>query len=218
MKRSRLILSFLIASVIACYGSTPEREDDDCYEVWEPYEASPADSVDSEPTAACWGIMGEHSVDVDAICRFVRRRNPDFPSEIAEAFIDLGRVYGIRGDMALCQAIVETGWFRFSDGTAVKPEQHNYCGLGVTRRGVTGESFDCIRDGVRAQLQHLYAYACRKPLPDGEPLLDPRFRLVSRGIAPNWHDLSNRWAMNPNYGNQIVGLYQQLIEETNALK
>lgn len=158
-------------------------------------------------------ILGEPQIDARTLWLFVRRHNTDFPIEIAEAFLTIGRSYGIRGDVALCQAIIETGWFRFADGTAVTPDQHNYCGLGVTGRGQRGASFETIEDGVRAHLQHLYAYASTAPLPSGEPLLDPRFSLVKRGVASSWHDLSNRWAMNPNYGHQILTLYSQLCGE-----
>ncbi len=163
--------------------------------------------VQDAPIAIC----GSAEIrDPERIAAFVRRNNKDFPVEIAEAYIRVGDRYGIRGDIALCQAIIETGWFRFADGTAVTPDQHNYCGMGVTSRGMKGCSFETIDDGATAHIQHLYAYACRTPLPQGEQLLDPRFKLVSRGVAPNWTDLSNRWAMNPNYGNQILRLYNQL--------
>ncbi|MCM1292189.1 MAG: glucosaminidase domain-containing protein [Bacteroides sp.] len=158
-------------------------------------------------------ILGEPIIsDASVLCNFVRRNNPTFPVEIAEAYIRIGRLYGIRGDVAICQAIIETGWFRFADGTAVKPDQHNYCGLGVTGRGMTGASFETIDEGVTAQIQHLYAYCCKSPVPKGESVVDPRFQLVSRGVATTWHDLSNRWAMNKNYGVQIMTLYDQLLQ------
>ena len=146
----------------------------------------------------------------------MRRNNKTFPVEIADAYIRVGRRYGIRGDIALCQAIIETGWFRFADGTAVTPDQHNYCGMGVTSRGMKGCAFETVEHGATAHIQHLVAYATRSPLPEGEQLLDPRFRLVTRGVAPNWTDLSNRWAMNPNYGNQIIQLFNQLLNYANS--
>lgn len=167
---------------------------------------------DEAPPAVVNPIMGAAVVrDAEQMARFVRRINADFPTEIAEAYLTVGDRYGVRGDVAFCQAIIETGWFRFADGTAVTPEQHNYCGMGVTSRGMRGDSFDSVEQGVMAQMQHLYAYCCKNPLPDGEPIIDPRFRLVCRGVAPNWDDLSNRWAMNPNYGRQIMTLYDQLL-------
>lgn len=137
-------------------------------------------------------ILGESVLDANQLWEFVRKNNPDFPRELANHYIEVGKVYGIRGDMALCQAIIETGWFKFADGTAVKPHQHNYCGLGVVKRGSKGLSFKSAREGVTAQMQHLYAYASKHPLPSGERKVDKRFELVSRGSSTTWEELSGR--------------------------
>lgn len=155
-------------------------------------------------------IFGTPEVDAEAMYDYVVRRNPDFNREIADAFYEVGLRYGIRGDIALCQAIIETGWFRFNNGTAVPPHAHNYCGLGVTRRGDTGCRFASVEEGVTAMLQHLYAYAGAAPLPDGEKVIDPRFNYVARGCAPSWERLSGRWAMNPGYGNNILRIFADL--------
>lgn len=156
-------------------------------------------------------IMGETVVSPQRMAEFVRERNPEFCDEIAEAFYRIGSLYGVRGDIALCQSVIETGWFKFGGGTAVTPDQFNYCGLGVTQRGVKGACFDSIEQGVTAQIQHLYAYACCHPLPEGETIIDPRFEMVSRGTAPSWEDLNLRWAMNELYGESILALYQALL-------
>lgn len=155
-------------------------------------------------------ILGETEVDVETMVNFVRSRNADFPREIAEAFHRIGKIYGIRGDIALCQSIIETGWFKFTGGTAVTLNQNNFCGLGVTKLGVKGHSFSTVDEGVTAQIQHLYAYACKHSLPRGEKIVDPRFKLVSRGVAPNWHDLNNRWAANSKYGDHILALFDEM--------
>lgn len=157
-------------------------------------------------------ITGNARVDASALTHYVQARNPEFDPTIAEAFISVGERYGIRGDIALCQAILETGWFRFSGGTAVTPDQHNYCGMGVTKGGMKGASFDTVEQGVEAMLQHLYAYCCKEKLPEDVTLLDPRFRLVERGCAPSWEGLSMRWAMNPNYGRDILRIYNALLK------
>lgn len=163
-------------------------------------------------------ITGVQRLDADALHRFVCRVNPEFEREIAEAYLRVGERYGIRGDIALCQSIVETGWFKFADGTAVTPDQHNYCGLGVTRLGMNGCSFDTVEDGVTAQIQHLYAYATDARLPEGERLLDPRFKLVARGVAPTWEGLSGRWAANDRYARLILKLYVNATRFANEIK
>ncbi|MCM1401085.1 MAG: glucosaminidase domain-containing protein [Bacteroides sp.] len=155
-------------------------------------------------------IFGEPEISAEAMERFVARNNPDFNPEIARAYITVGRRYGIRGDIALCQSILETGWFKFADGTKVTPDQHNYCGLGVLKLGQRGHSFSTVEEGVTAQIQHLYAYACNMPLPEGESIIDPRFKLVARGVATTWQELSGRWAANDRYARSIMKLFVQL--------
>lgn len=155
-------------------------------------------------------IMGEPVFDAERLYNFVAHHNPGFDRTIAKAYIEVGRRYGIRGDIALCQSILETGWFMFADGTSVTPSQHNYCGLGVLSRGQRGHSFKSVEEGVTAQIQHLFAYACASPLPDGETLIDPRFKLVSRGVAPTWSELSGRWAANDRYARSIMKLFVEL--------
>ena len=159
-------------------------------------------------------IRGIVQVDSTAMTAFVQRHNPDFDPAIARAFQEVGERYGIRGDMALCQAIIETGWFRFDNGTAVKPSQHNSCGMGVTERGNVGCSFETIEEGVTALIQHLFAYCCDDELPDGEDVVDPRFKYVTRGCAPYWEDLTGRWAMNDKYAKSILRQYDSLCRHS----
>lgn len=155
-------------------------------------------------------IMGKSITVVEQMVAFVKAVNPAFDEAIAPAYLKVGEKYGIRGDVAFCQSVIETGYFKFDGGTAVTPDQHNYAGIGVTSKGMKGNSFATIEDGVTAQLQHLFAYASKNALPAGEQALDPRFSLVTRGIAPNWEDLNNRWAMNAIYGQSILAVYEKL--------
>ena len=145
-----------------------------------------------------------------------------FP-DLAELYIRIGEEYGIRGDIAFFQAVKETNYFQFTG--QVTPEQNNYCGLWATGSPLTGQesyngadpqyvmfepglhgaSFVSPAAGVEAHIQHLYAYATKSPLPAGKVIIDPRFSLVSRGIAPNWQQLNARWAVpGTTYGQSII--------------
>ena len=158
-------------------------------------------------------IMGDSNVSAKKMAAFVKEKNPNAQDieEIAAAFIEIGNKYGVRGDIAFSQSILETGWFKFDGGTAVTPDQHNYGGLGVTGKGTKGNEFTTVEEGVTAQIQHLFAYASKNELPAGEIIVDQRFDKVSpRGKAPHWEDLSMKWAMNENYGNHILSLYNQM--------
>lgn len=95
-------------------------------------------SIVSFSISTATNIMGTMQADVDRMYYFVKSVNSSFPREIAENFYNVAKKYGMRGDIALCQSCVETGWFKYTGGTAVRPEHHNYCGLGVTEFGKPG--------------------------------------------------------------------------------
>lgn len=156
-------------------------------------------------------ILGSQKITAAQLNKFVSKYNANVDPKIAEEFINIGKIYGIRGDIAFCQSCVETGYFKYA-GSAVTPDQHNYCGLGVLSNGMKGNSFDTVEKGVEAQIQHLYAYASKDPIPNGRAIMDPRFTYVSRGTAPRWVDLNMRWSMTTIYGQTILSVYKKLIE------
>ena len=105
---------------------------------------------------------------------------------------------------------METGFLKF--GGDVKKEQYNFAGLGAVGGGVSGASFSSIREGIRAQVQHLKAYASEEPL--NQVVVDPRFQYVKRGSAEYVEWLGQKenpngygWATAKNYGYNIVDLY-----------
>lgn len=158
-------------------------------------------------------IMGDSVVAFDKMVAFVQSVNPNAQdiTEIALNFIEVGREYGMRGDIAFCQSVLETGYFKYNGGTAVTPDQHNYAGLGVTSKGMKGNSYSSVLDGVKAQMQHLFAYASTDPIPNNDAIIDARFKYVTRGIAPHWEDLNNHWAMNSQYGQEILAIYDKMV-------
>lgn len=166
------------------------------------------------PIKAETPILGQPEASVDRIYQFIKSKNPgpSFTREIAMEYYNQGVHRGIRGDIAICQTCIETGWFRYTGGTGVTPSDHNYCGLGVTQLGKKGCQFATIAEGVSAQLQHLWAYATTASLQSDWTTVDPRFKYVDRGCAPNWEDLgSGRWAASSEYGNRIITLYNEMM-------
>jgi 3-methyladenine DNA glycosylase Mpg len=158
------------------------------------------------------------------VCETILKNNSKFDINIVKAFFNIAPIYGIDPIRAISQSILETGWFKYG-GSAVTPDQHNYCGMGVTSNGVKGSSFDTIENGVRAQLQHLFAYGSKESLPSGETLVDPRFKYVTRGLAPTWEELAGRWCVpgyegndleasmkaGTTYGQKIDKIYQEIV-------
>ncbi|WP_335871111.1 hypothetical protein [Bacillus sp. 2205SS5-2] len=55
-----------------------------------------------------------------------------------------------------------------------------------------GATFQSPKEGVLAQLQHLYVYSSTEDLSEGYPLVDSRFTLVQRGSATYWTNLNGK--------------------------
>ncbi len=131
---------------------------------------------------------------------------------LAEMFIEEGVAENVAGDLAFVQAMVETGWLRFS---ARMPEhRNNFSGLGAVDGGSSAAAFPDARTGVRAQIQHLRAYADPwvTPADLSNPLVDPRFHVVARGTAPTWAHFGNgNWATDPGYASKIHRLHDDLL-------
>ena len=124
----------------------------------------------------------------------------DFVSIIAEE----AAYEGVDPYVVFAQAMVETGWLKF--GGQVQPDQCNFAGIGALDGGASGASFnsfgnDSVRMGIRAQVQHLKAYASFGPL--NRECVDPRFYLVKRGSVTTVGELSGKWASDLDYGNKI---------------
>lgn len=119
---------------------------------------------------------------------------------------------GVRPDIALAQALVETGYFGY--GGTVKPKQNNFCGLGTTGKKVKGAKFKSPEIGVRAHVQHLLAYSVMKK--PSTNIVDPRYDLAhairkERGFIDKWSGLQGTWAMGSQYCEKIMVIYQAML-------
>ena len=163
-----------------------------------------------------YSIMGTTSCDIGQMINYYEA-NATYPSYYANSdaptIYDFCKIYieeceteGIRAEVAFCQAMKETGFLRY--GGDVQISQYNFAGLGATG-GVPGNSFSSVREGVRAQVQHLKAYASIEPLKN--PCVDPRYdRVTPKGCAPyvewlgrNENPYGKGWATSPGYGYSI---------------
>lgn len=162
-------------------------------------------------------IMGRPSVSSVQIAAYIKAKNPSaahFADNLAQLYIEEGVYEGVRGDIAAAQAMLETGNLTFK-GSAVTLDQNNFCGLGVTSNGIKGCSFKTMQDGVRAQIQHLKAYASKEPLING--CVDPRYTFVKRGCAPYVEWLGKKenpdglgWASGEGYGGKIRRILEEM--------
>ncbi len=141
--------------------------------------------------------------------------NPDIsvtPQQLVSYYYEEGAREGIRPDVAFAQALKETGFFRY--GGTVTSDQNNYCGLGTTSSQVKGAYFNSAQMGVRAQIQHLLAYASTR-LPN-EPVVDPRYNLVRSSYGErtlkSWPELNGRWAVpGYTYGQSIMSIFRAML-------
>lgn len=162
-------------------------------------------------------ITGEAAATVEQMRAYVRAVNPSVPQSVIDMipfYLSEGKAEGIRGDVAFAQSCLETGNFAFS-GSAVTLDQNNFCGMGVTSNGMKGNSFDTPQLGIRAQIQHLKAYANSNPLVNG--CIDPRFKYVSRGSAEfvEWLGIQENphgkgWAAGAKYGEKILNILDKI--------
>ena len=168
-------------------------------------------------------IVGPSVATVKQMIAHIKSRNPNVPQSVIDMipyYISEGNTEGIAGDLAFAQSCIETGNFIFPQSTcAVTIEQNNFCMLGVTSTFEKGNSFATPQLGIRAQIQHLKAYASTEPLV-GE-CVDPRFTYVTRGCAPylEWLGMNENpqgkgWASGIKYGEKI----RKVLEEIRQIK
>jgi len=195
----------------------------------EPQAPAPPDGMASAPTTGTIGgttpltsvtpVMGQSRLTGDQIASWFAKQKitpaitipiPD----LARIFVDEGNAQNVRGDIAFAQSILETGWFRY-EGSVVKPTDNNFSGLGACDTCSRGNIFKTPEDGVRAQIQHLWAYAdpAADALKVARPLTDLRFTHVRpHGKAPTWEAMGNgNWATTSGYTEKILGLYASML-------
>ena len=164
-------------------------------------------------------ITGEAVATAAQMQAYIKSVNPNVAQSVINMiplYLSEGKAEGIRGDLAFAQSCLETGNFTFK-GSAVTLSQNNFCGMGVLSNGMKGNSFPTPWAGIRAQIQHLKAYANKEPLIN--PRNDPRFKYVDRGCAPYVEILGiqenpNRkgWSAGANYGGQILDILSRILK------
>ena len=134
-------------------------------------------------------------------------------NEFAQIVYDESIAEGVKPEVVFAQCMKETGYLKY--GGDVLPNQYNYAGVGATG-AVHGASFNNVRMGIRAQIQHLKAYGSIYPLTN--QCVDPRFDLVKRGSAQyvewlgkNENPNGYGWATAKQYGYDIVEMVKVLL-------
>lgn len=77
-----------------------------------------------------------------------------------QIYYDEATKEGVDPALAFTQSMKETAFLKFTG--QVKIEQFNFAGMGVTDASTNGDSYQNVREGIRAHVQHLKAYAVKE--------------------------------------------------------
>ena len=163
-------------------------------------------------------IMGSAMATAEQMKAYLKAKNPGVAQSVLDMvplYLSEGKAERVRGDIAFAQSCLETGNFTFY-GSAVTLSQNNFCGMGVTSNGMKGNSFGTPQLGIRAQVQHLKAYASTDALKNA--CIDPRFKYVTRGCAEYAEWLGQKenpdgkgWAAGAGYGGKILSILKSIL-------
>lgn len=170
-------------------------------------------------------IMGSSSVTPKQMQEYFESGGFTYPAEelskggadsietFCQIYCEEAAAEGVRPEVAFAQAMKETGWLQYGGDASI--EQFNFAGLGTTGGGVPGNSYPDVRTGIRAQIQHLKAYATEEAL-YGD-CVDDRYEYVVKGSAPyvEWlgqqeNPQGSGWATAQDYGVSIVSMIHQM--------
>ena len=170
-------------------------------------------------------ILGESDVTVQQMVDYFQSSGETYPEkELSEGGADTIETFcqmyyeeaeaeGVRAEVAFAQTMKETGFLQYGGDASI--EQFNFAGIGTTGNGVPGNSYPDVRTGIRAQIQHLKAYATADALE--HECVDDRYSYVKKGSAPYVEWLGQQenpeglgWATGDNYGYDIVGMIQDM--------
>ena len=184
------------------------------------------DSTDN--TYGYYTIMGDTTVSLAQMTSQYEEHGAEYPSaslkdggaatidDFCTIILEEANAEGVRGEVVFEQAMLETGWLQYGGDSGIS--QYNFAGIGTTGGGVAGVSYPDVRTGIRAQVQHLKAYACEDAL--NQDLMDTRFDMVTRGSAPYVEWLGQQenpngggWAAGSNYGEKLRKLLSNLKAE-----
>ncbi len=177
----------------------------------------------TEPTGY-HSIAGKAVATAAQMVAYIKAKRPNVEQSVIDMiplYISEGKTEGIAGDIAFAQSCIETGNFAFPQDTCkVTLAQNNFAMMGVVAADSKGESFATPQIGIRAQIQHLKAYASSEALVGA--CVDPRFKYVSRGSAPYVEWLGQQenpngkgWATAKGYGDRILAVLAE-IQGTKA--
>jgi hypothetical protein len=165
---------------------------------------NPSRSGDGSPT-----ILGPSTLTLTELVNWwisTGRGQPqalDLPvDDLLAMYLSEAEAEGVRGDLAIAQAVDETGWFTNSD-----TDRNNFAGIGHYDHTTSGDAFPDAATGVRAHVQLLKKYAAG----NGGGLAQPDVAPDAAARASTWEALSGTWATSPDYWTGLSDLYDTIL-------
>ena len=168
-------------------------------------------------------ILGDNDITLEQELTYFSVNHGSYPEIYAEkgapTFEDFCKIlndlcddYHVRNSVVFAQVMCETGTLSFRGD--VSAGQCNFSGIGATG-GVSGNSFDSVKDGLEAQIQHLRLYADPDFVRADK---DPRYSAYYAGKCPylEWMSIPHNpygvgWAMSDSYYQTLKGIMERVM-------
>lgn len=201
------------------------RENEEAEKASETAEKTEGAQTEETSAKGQYPILGESSVTVQQMVDYFESSGEEYPKDelsaggadsietFCEMYYEEAKTEGVRAEVAFAQTMKETGFLQYGGDASI--EQFNFAGLGTTGNGVPGNSYPDVQTGIRAQIQHLKAYATADALE--QECVDERYSYVKKGSAPYVEWLGQQenpeglgWATGDNYGYDIVDMIEDM--------
>lgn len=225
-----LVFSLGVAGMNGVLGAGVKAKEPVSVEVDNSTEKEAGDTADDNAKEVIsdgeYPIMGDSAVTVQDMVDYFNSSGESYPTEelagggaesietFCTMYYEEAQAEGVRPEVAFAQTMKETGFLQYGGDASI--EQFNFAGIGTTGGGVPGNSYPDVRTGIRAQIQHLKAYATADAL--NQECVDDRYEYVKKGAAPYVEWLGQQenpeglgWATGDNYGYDIVDMIERML-------
>lgn len=164
-------------------------------------------------------ILGPSLLTAEELTTFLTARSPKvWPLpvsrlELSQMYIEEAAAEGVRGDLLMIQAVMETGWFRFESGLS-DADDYNFAGINACDSCRSASSFPSVRMGVRAHVQLVKAYADEE-LTSKNTALPYAYKVENipvRGCCVMFSELGGYWASAHNYYKRVLWTWATALE------
>lgn len=175
-------------------------------------------SVITKSTTTVNQMVNYYNAKASYPAYYAAKDAPDIRT-FCQIYYDEATKEGVDPALAFTQSMKETAFLKFTG--QVKIEQFNFAGMGVTDASTNGDSYQNVREGIRAHVQHLKAYAVKNPTFSNavvDKRYTPWFVKTCSGTAPyiEWLGISENpsgfgWATAKGYGYSILNDYMNQL-------